>query len=101
MDYSEIIIKAIKSKHQMQMKYKGEGYRTVNPHVLYYSASGNKLVDAYQTSGHSNHPENIPGWIPFYVSEITEISILDGTFDTADGYNPYNTDRYPTIIEKV
>lgn len=101
MDCSDRIIEAIRGKRQIRMNYKGKGYRIVNPHVLYYSASGNKLVDAYQISGYSDHSESIPGWRPFYVSEITEINVLDETFDIADGYNPYNTDRYPTIIEKV
>ena len=101
MDYSDSIIEAIRTKRQMQVNYKGEGRRIVCPHILYYSSSGNKLVDIYQISGFSNHPENIPGWRPFYISEITEITILDDTFEAANGYNPHNPDRYPTIIEKI
>lgn len=101
MSYSEHIIEAIRAKRKMRMNYNQEGHRLVCPHVLYYSASGNKLVDVYQVSGYSNHPEKIPGWRPFYVSEITEINILDETFDIADGYNPYDTDRYHTIIAKI
>lgn len=101
MDYHDQIIDAIKAKRQLMINYKGEGNRTICPHILYFSSAGNKLVDAYQISGHSEHPDNIPGWRPFYVSKITGINILNGAFEIAEGYNPSNKDRYPTIIEKV
>lgn len=101
MDYSEPIIEAINTRRKMKVNYNHKGYRIVCPHVLYYNASGNKMVDVYQISGYSSHPESIPGWRPFDLSEITEINILDETFDIAYGYNPYNIDHYPTIIAKV
>lgn len=101
MDFNNQIITAIKSKRQLKINYRGEGDRIVCPHILYFSSTGNKLLDAYQISGYSERPKDIPIWRPFYVSEITELVILNDKFEIAKGYNPLNKDRYITIIEKI
>jgi len=73
----------------------------VCPHILYFSDIGNKLLDAYQISGYSKNPKEVPGWKPFYMSEITDVVVLDDTFEIASGYNPSNKNRYLTIVVKV
>ncbi len=94
------IIDAIKSKHKVELNYKGEGYRIVCPHVIYISTTGKVLVDSYQLSGYSNHSEKIPDWRPFDIEKITTLKILDDTFDVAPGYNPFS-DRYSNAIAKI
>ncbi|OGX27988.1 MAG: hypothetical protein A2879_00805 [Omnitrophica WOR_2 bacterium RIFCSPHIGHO2_01_FULL_49_10] len=101
MDLESQIITAIREKRQMKINYKGYGDRIVCPHVLYFSSAGNKLVHTYQISGYSEHPQQIPGWRPFQLSEITDFSILDEKFEVAPGYNPSNRDKYSTIIENI
>jgi len=99
-DIQEIIIKAIRSKCKVTLNYKWEGMRIVCPHVIYRSSTGKILVDTYQVSGYSNHPADIPGWRPFDISKITELNILNETFDLADGYNPLS-ERYTNSIAKI
>jgi len=101
MDFQNQIITAIKSRRQLKINYKNEGHRIIYPHILYFSSTGNKLLDAYQISGYSEHPEDIPTWRPYYISKITELIVLNDKFEIVEGYNPSNRDRYPTIIEKI
>ena len=101
MDFQNQIINAIRARNQLKLNYEGEGYRIVFPHILYFSAVGSKLVDAYQISGFSKHSEQVPGWRPFDISKITELTILSDNFEVAQGYNPSNIDRYRTIITKI
>ncbi len=100
MDVQTQIIQAIRLRRKVELNYKGEGYRIVCPHALYISPTGKKLVDAYQISGYSTHADQIPGWRPFDISKITDIRILDDTFEVATGYNPLS-DRYSRAIEMI
>ena len=100
MDIQTQIINAIKLRHKVELNYKSEGYRLVCPHALYISSTGKKLVDSYQLSGYSTHAEQIPGWRPFDISKITEIRVLDETFEVAPGYNP-SSDRYSNVIAMI
>lgn len=100
-DYQDQVIEAIRLRKKLKLNYKGEGYRIVCPHILYFSDIGNKLLDAYQVSGYSKNPKDVSGWKPFYISEITDVVILDDTFEIAPGYNPSNRSRYLTIVAKV
>jgi len=100
-NYQERIIEAIRLRKKLKLNYKGEGYRIVCPHILYFSDTGNKLLDAYQVSGYSKKPKEVPGWKPLYISEITDVVVLDDTFEIASGYNPANRNRYLTIVARI
>ncbi len=100
MDIQRQIIDAIESRRKVQINYKNEGYRLVCPHVLFIGPTGKTLVDSYQVSGYSDHPEQIPNWRPFDISRITELRVLDKTFELAPGYNP-SSDRYSNAIAMV
>jgi predicted DNA-binding transcriptional regulator YafY len=100
MDIQRQIIEAIKSRRQVEINYKGEGFRMVCPHALYISSTGKTLVDSYQVSGYSNHSEQIPDWRPFDILKITELKVLDETFELAPGYNP-SSDRYSNAIAMI
>lgn len=50
---NQIICEAIKSKRTLSLNY-GGGARVVEPHCYGVSRSGEELLRAYQTSGHSN-----------------------------------------------
>ena len=94
------IINAINSRRRVELNYKGDGCRVICPHALFISSTGKTLVDSYQLPGYSTHHEQIPGWRPFDISKITEIRVLDETFDSAPGYNPLS-DRYSSAIAMV
>jgi len=100
-EYQDQIVEAIRLRKKLRLNYKGEGYRIVCPHILYFSDVGNKLLDAYQISGYSKHQNEIPGWKPFYLAEITDLDMLEDTFEIAPGYNPSNRSRYLTIVAKI
>ncbi len=94
------IVEAIRLMKKIVLNYKGEGIRLVCPHALYVSSTGKILCDSYQLSGYSNHSENVHGWRPFDVSKVTNLKILDETFNIAPGYNPYS-DKYFNSIAKL
>ncbi len=100
MDIQRQIIDAIESRCKVQINYDNEGYRLVCPHALFISSTGKTLVDSYQISGYSNRPEQIPLWRPFDVSKITELKVLDETFELASGYRPLS-DRYSNAIAMI
>ena len=100
MNVREQIIDAINLRRKVELNYKGEGDRLVCPHALYISSTGKTLVDAYQLAGYSNHSEQIPGWRPFDITKITDIKVLDETFEIAPGYNPLS-ERYSNAIAMI
>jgi predicted DNA-binding transcriptional regulator YafY len=91
------IISAIKSRRKIEIDYKGEGPRLICPHACYVSSKGKTLVDSYQIAGYSNHREQVPGWRPFDLSEISSLRIMEETFEEAPGYNPLS-DRYSNAL---
>lgn len=101
MNLQNQVIAAIRSRKQLKINYEGEGQRIICPHILYLSATGNNLVDAYQIYGYSSRPEEVPGWRPFDISKISELMILDNIFEIAPGYNPFNAKKYRTIIARI
>jgi hypothetical protein len=94
------IIEAIRSKCKVELNYKGEGLRIVCPHAMYISTSGKIRVDSYQVSGYSNHFYKCPHWRPFDIAVITELKILNETFDTAHGYDSLSH-KYLNAIVKI
>lgn len=100
MDIQRQIIDAIKSRRKVEINYKNEGYRLVCPHALFISPTGKTLVDSYQISGYSDHPEQIPDWRPFDISKITELKVLDKTFELTSGYRPLS-DRCSNAIAMI
>lgn len=75
---NQIICEAIKSKRILNLNY-GGGARVVEPHCYGVSRSGEELLRAYQTSGHSNSGES-SGWKLFTVREISNIQLGAGAF---------------------
>jgi len=95
----EIICKAIKGKQILQFHYEG-GIRIVEPHLLGEKTSGNIALSAYQIRGYSES-RSVPFWRNYLLDKITDLEILDETFNsTRDGYNP-NDKTMETIICKI
>ena len=100
MTIQEQISQAIKTKSKMSVNYKGEEVREISPHVLFGNDPDAVFLDAYQVSGHSNHPETIPGWRQFSIHKIIEVEVLAEIFNLAEGYNP-ESEKYHNAIIKV
>jgi len=101
MHFDDELRRAIESKSQIRINYENKGHRIVCPHVMYISSAGNKNLDAYQMSGYSETSSNIPGWREFCLAKITELTVLNDSFEAANKYNPDNRERYVTIIERI
>jgi hypothetical protein len=82
-----LICTAIHSKKIIRIYYNG-GFRKLEPFCYGVSTSGDEVLRAYQTSGHSNSG-NPAGWKLFRVSEISNLKITGEYFeDIRPGYNP-------------
>jgi len=93
---SEQIEKAIRAAiagcKELQIDYRLEGDRIVQPHALFRRSDGRIFIDAVQVAGVSSGgaPE---GWKQFEVSEISAATVLESGFDLAAEYDP-SADRY-------
>jgi hypothetical protein len=94
------ISEAIQSKCKIELNYKGEGLRIVCPHAMYLSTSGKTYVASYQVSGYSSHSIKSPYWRPFDIANITELKMLNETFNTVPGYDALSR-KYLNAIVKI
>lgn len=100
----DVLQKAIKSKLSISFNYKGEGFRIGNPHALYSFTTKKNVtsikIDIYQTSGHSSTHQKIPGFREFITNNITDIELLNSTFEESSDYNS-SSERYKNSICKL
>jgi hypothetical protein len=82
---------AIGSKRVVRFYYGGDGipgYRIVEPHMVAYNRKENLVLSGWYLSGASESSRG-PGWREYLVSSISDITILDETFqDARPGYQP-------------
>lgn len=85
----EVLEQAIRERRvvALEYRYRGQGRRTVHPHVLYRTAAGRVYVDTYQVDGYTSAARTVPGWRAFDVEQVISAELLDGRFAPADGYN--------------
>jgi predicted DNA-binding transcriptional regulator YafY len=92
------ICTAIKNKNLLEFTYK-ERTRIVEPHTLGINLKDNEVLSAYQIDGKSDSIE-IPDWGLFTISKISNLKILNNTFDNprfSEGFNR-NSSRMKTIF---
>lgn len=95
----DILIEAIKNRKMIDFNYENKPIRNAAPHAIYISSAGNKNMDAFQFDGYSESG-NLPDWRNFTLSKIENLSVLDETFEIADGYNPLSN-KYNNSIYKI
>ena len=86
---TEILNAAITSKRRLAIRYKNQTQiRVVEPHILYLTKSGRRVVECYQVRGHSSGGRVPPFWRPFQLRKIASIDVLDEVFEarTGDGF---------------
>lgn len=81
---------AIKNKNLLEFTYK-ERTRIVEPHTLGINLKDNEVLSAYQVDGESDSIE-IPNWGLFSISKISDLKILDETFDQPRFSKGFNRD---------
>lgn len=99
MDNADVIDQAIKNRSVLTLNYKGEGRRTVEPHVHYMDRENVALVLTWQTGGFS-HRGNLPNFRQFYLDDITEIEVQSATFMPRADYRKH-LDEQARIITSV
>ena len=96
----EIICEAIEKKRIISFNYKGLE-RIVEPYAFGTDNKGNYKLRAYQIGGFSESGK-IEGWKLFSAENISNLDLLDKTFETIrEGYNPLGDKQIPYIICKV
>lgn len=85
-----MIVQAIKSRSVLSIYYKNEvESRLIEPFCYGINIFGKEFLRAYQAAGFSNHPNEVPNWRLFSVSEISKIEAREIHFDgIRQGYNP-------------
>jgi predicted DNA-binding transcriptional regulator YafY len=72
------IYTAIHERRRLRFTY-DSGTRVVEPYAYGVGDGGRELLRAYQISGFSRSRER--GWKLFHVDEMTDITLLEGTFE--------------------
>lgn len=86
-----IIVAAIRARHQLEFVYSGES-RIVEPYCYGYNHKGHSLLRAWQLYGMS------PGWRLFDTSKITGLRDNGKVFaPSRAGYNPNDADIQSVI----
>lgn len=89
----EIIKEAIKNKYQVHAIYKGK-LRKMYPHVI-GKKNGREHALFYQFGGESSSGRIVPGslsnWRCLFISELSEIEVLEGVWHTAQNHSKTNS----------
>lgn len=85
----------------LEYRYRGQGLRTVHPHVLFRASTGTVCVEAYQVDGYTSPGKSLPEWRVFDLEQVVSAEPLDGTFAPAPGYNPAGRRATGRIIAAV
>jgi len=95
-----LICEAIREKRLIEFFYEN-GVRIVEPFACGYGKKGNLLLRAFQVEGYSKSG-NPSGWKLFRVDKISQLRILEETFNAyREGYNPFGDSQIPDIICKI
>jgi hypothetical protein len=100
MRIEDVLRNAISNHWEIEMLYAkkpGEGRRVCRPHVLFETAGGNLVLDAYQVGGYSSGGR-LPEWRAFDVAFIEDVAPTGRRFEPAPGYHPDNATKYFKII---
>jgi hypothetical protein len=94
----DLICKSIKEKKLLEINYKEEFERIIEPHIYGLDKYGRKL-SAYQISGFSLSGD-VPNWKLFKVDLISHMVQLDRQFQLRSDYNP-DYKLIPGVICKI
>lgn len=80
-DALTLLSRAAKERRCAIIRYDGQHQiRAVEPHAIYTDASGNLVVECYQTRGYSETNERLPFWRIFSLRRIDSVFLLNIPF---------------------
>lgn len=94
---ADLVVRAILDHSRLEIVLSSDPKRTtrkVEPYAC-YDSRGEPMLSVYQTEGYTS---SSLGWKTIKVAKIESISILFGSFDLRDGYNP---DYYKNVLIKI
>lgn len=84
---NQTLFSAIRLRKIISFYYNG-GTRNVEPYCYGISTAGNELLRAYQIGGYSQSGKSV-GWKLFRVSNISNLKVIDKSFENIrPEYNP-------------
>jgi len=91
------LTQAIQAKTIVRIRYKDEiGERLIEPFCYGRGGSDKELLRAWEISGFSNHPDDVPNWRLFIVENISSMELTDKNFT---GIRPFYTPNDSAMSE--
>ncbi len=90
MNIEDALRAAMVARRSVTLSYDGGARRTVNPHALYRTATGETCLDGYQMDGPTTSGHKLPGWRQFDLARISGLAALEKRFQPAAGFNPHS-----------
>jgi hypothetical protein len=80
------LVDAVRAHRVVELDYRGQGVRVVEPHAVYRTSSGGLRVEGIQVSGVTSSGV-LPGWRDFELMKITDVRMLDAEFEPSSGFD--------------
>jgi len=100
----KILNRAVLERKSIVVRCNGHhSIRIIEPHVIYTTASGEIVVECFQTRGYTESGNPPPLWTRFRLASIRSAYPLNDTFDVRleEGYNPEKNDYKHGLIAMV
>jgi hypothetical protein len=93
-----VFIEAAKSRKLCELVDAAGHARTVEPHMVYTSSTGKRLLHCYQVRGHSAGQHHF-GWKNLEVGTLKSAQVLTSGrgFRARADYNPFDSSKFPTV----
>jgi hypothetical protein len=75
-------------------------YRIVEPHMVFVSTTGKRLLHCFQIGGYSSGGI-LRGWKNMEPSAFDGAQIVDQQFTARADYNPFNEEMFPDVVFAV
>jgi hypothetical protein len=99
-EVEEVFIAAAKASTLVWLTEPSGRYRVVEPYMLFLSTTGKRLFHLYQVGGYSAGAI-LRGWKNPATSSFDSAQPLDQRFLPRTDYNPFNEEKFPTVIFSV
>lgn len=96
----EVICESINKMKLLEIHYKYEPKRIIEPHAYGLNKHYEKILNAYQISGFTNTGK-IPNWRTFKIQYITKIMESNEYFEVRSDYNPRGYDYLKKMICQI
>jgi len=102
MPWIDELTAAISGQRVISLRYlrnhNAAGPRTVQPHALFQTSTGEIRLDAVQVAGDTSRDAIFPAWRAFDLTLIADLELLDDDFDRDPTFNPDNPRKYHRLV---